>query len=200
MPNGPSEKSPSDKRVAEAEVDPLFINRWSPGNFSTKPIANKDIMSLFEAARWSPSSFNEQPWLFIYGQPESALQRLSQILKDNNRKWADKAPLLVFVFAKKHFDLDGRENSCANFDTGAACLALSLQASKLNLHTHAMAGIHLDKAYDVLEVPQDKYEAICAIAIGNCEESTEESEGLEDRPLTGRNPIRKFALEGTFNK
>src|SRR5208283_3204990 len=144
-------------RITEAEVDPQFIERWSPRAFSSKPVSEKVLASLFEAARWAPSSSNEQPWLFLYANTEEDLQIFRPLLVDANRVWADKVPVLAFAIARRTFAKNGNPNRCAVFDTGAAWMSLALQAHKLGLYTHGMGGIHVDKVYEVLGVPKDQY-------------------------------------------
>src|SRR5437870_4918347 len=97
-------------RIPEAEIDPMFIERWSPRAFDAKPVSDKILASLFEAARWSPSCFNEQPWLFLYANTEEDLQYFRPLLVDQNRAWADKVPVLVFAFAKRNFAYNGKPN------------------------------------------------------------------------------------------
>src|SRR5690606_34912578 len=91
-----------------------FIERWSPRAFSPEPIDHDTLMTLFEAARWSPSCFNAQPWHFAYADNEQALTRFQGVLNDGNRVWASKAPVLVLVFSEKHFSHNGKANRWAD--------------------------------------------------------------------------------------
>jgi nitroreductase len=144
----------------------MFIERWSPRAFLPDPIADEDIKTLFEAARWSPSCFNEQPWRFVYAHQPLDLQKFRSVLVESNQIWAGKAPLLVLAFSKKSFTQNGKPNRWADFDTGAAWMALSLQANKLGLHTHGMGGFDPGKAFAVTGMDSEEFNAICAIAIG----------------------------------
>lgn len=183
-------------RIPAAPVDPLFVNRWSPLAFSSEPLTEEQISVLFEAARWSPSSFNEQPWLFVYADTEKDLGEVRPLLVDANRSWADRAPLLVFVFAKRHFFHNGNANPCAVFDTGAASMSLILQGEKLGLRAHAMGGILKDKCYQVLDVPEEKYEVICAIAIGKHGNTSLLTASEQQREtLSERKPVSSFAFK-----
>ena len=125
-------------RVAAARVDALFIDRWSPRSFSPEPLTDADIASMFEAARWAPSSSNVQPWLFLYETDGPDREVFDSILKPRNREWAAKAPFLGFLFANTR-TADGREPRTAQFDAGAAWMSLALQALALGIHTHGMA-------------------------------------------------------------
>jgi nitroreductase len=124
------------------------------------------LLSLFEAARWAPSCFNEQPWLFLYATSTSDRNRFAEALVEKNREWAAQAPVLLFVAARRLFTRNGRPNRHAGFDTGAAWMSLALEARKLGLHTHAMAGFDQERAHDILELPRDEYEIFAAVALG----------------------------------
>ncbi len=102
-------KSPN-KRLAESEIDSMFTDRWSPRGFLADPLPEHQIRALFEAARWAPSCFNEQPWLFVYATDPAKRQVLGSALVPKNQRWALKAPLLMFVLAKRKFNAGGREN------------------------------------------------------------------------------------------
>jgi nitroreductase len=153
-------------RVPEAGVDSSFVDRWSPRSFHPEPVDPDAVQALFEAARWSPSASNLQPWLFVYADNDETLERVRPIVRDGNRRWSDRAPLLVFIFARRNNPKTGEPNRLAAFDTGAAWMALALQAAKLGLHTHAMGGIHPDRAHAILGVPEGEYECLCGVAIG----------------------------------
>ena len=153
-------------RFTEHEVDAIFTDRWSPRSFLPEPLATWQINALFEAARWSPSCFNEQPWEFVYAVSEKDRQRLVQTLVEKNQRWAGSAPLLVYLLTKRFFGDGTRPNRHAPFDAGAAWMALALQARRLGLHAHAMAGFSQDRAYQLLNVDREKYDVMCAIAVG----------------------------------
>jgi len=161
-------------RTPESEVDSMFTDRWSPRAFLSDPIPEHQIKSLFEAARWAPSCFNEQPWLFVYATEPEQRAKLVSILVPKNQRWADKCPLLMFALARKNFKQGGRENRHAPFDTGAAWMALALQARRLGLYAHGMAGFNQEKAYEVLGVSKDEYHVMAAIAVGRKDEAADD--------------------------
>ena len=186
-------------RTPDADVDPAFVGRWSSRSFSSEPLAPDHVRSLFEAARWAPSASNLQPWLFVYADDGETLARARPIVRDNNRRWADGAPLLVFVFARRKHAKTGEDNRLAAFDTGAAWMSLAIQAHKLGLVTHAMGGIHQDRAYEVLGVPKAEYESLCAVAIGKRDAAELLPEDLRARETPSiRRPVSEFALRGAF--
>ncbi|MCB0220123.1 MAG: nitroreductase family protein [Chrysiogenetes bacterium] len=192
-------------RETQAPVDAQFVERWSPRAFDGKPVSARDIESLFEAARWAPSSYNEQPWHFLYaaeGQSSAEeLERFRSLLLDGNRAWAGRAPVLIFILARRHFDHNGKENRTHLFDTGLGAMSLILQAEKLGLHSHAMGGIHLERVYEELNVPKDRYEVICALAVGyrGDAETLPEELRAKEKP-SDRKPLAEVALRGAFTE
>ena len=169
-------------RKLQAEVLEQFRDRWSPRAFSPTPLTEAEIMSLFEAARWAPSCFNEQPWFFVYGAEGERLQKMRTLLLEGNRRWADKAPFLAILFAKKKFAQGGIKNRHFGFDCGAAWMSLALQARALGLYAHAMAGFKSDESYELLGVDKDEYRAMVAIAVGHYgdpEELTDDLRAME---------------------
>lgn len=156
----------NNPRIPDSEVDAIFLDRWSPRSFDPSPLSEEQIAMLFEAARWSPSCFNEQPWLFCYATDDRERRRFSMALVEKNRFWADRAPLLMFLLARKKFKGNEKTNRHAPFDAGAAWMALALQARRLGLYAHAMAGFRVDQAAEILEIEQTEYDVMAAIAVG----------------------------------
>jgi nitroreductase len=153
-------------RNPECEVDSIFTDRWSPRAFLSDPLSEHQIKSLFEAARWAPSCFNEQPWLFVYATAPEEREKFVSVLVPKNQRWAGKCPLLMFVLARRTFQQSGQENRHAPFDAGSAWVSLALQARRMGLYAHAMAGFNIKKAYEVLGVSEDEYLIMAAIAVG----------------------------------
>lgn len=186
-------------RLPEAEVDDLFIARWSRRALSDQPIPPAVIATLFEAARWAPSASNLQPWLFVYASEPESLVRARSLLKEANQRWASRAQLLVFVFARRFHPETGAPLRTAQFDTGAAWQSLALQAHKLGLSTRAMGGIHHDQVYDALGVPEAEFESIAGIAIGYPGAVDELPSALQDKEQpNARRSTREFVFEGRY--
>ncbi|MCU0723732.1 MAG: nitroreductase family protein [Planctomycetes bacterium] len=137
---GPSPRAP------EASVDPMFPDRWSPRSFLPDPLPPEDLRSLLEAARWAPSCFNEQPWLFLWAATAEDRGRFAAALSERNRAWASRAPLLMFLAVRTAFARNGKPNRHAAFDGGAAWMSLALQARRLGYFAHAMAGFDAARA------------------------------------------------------
>ncbi len=186
-------------RVSEVPVDPMFLDRWSPRAFSTEPVPEESLRSLFEAARWTPSCFGEEPWLFLYAAKKEDLDLFRSLIVDGNRTWADRAPVLAFVFARLTFKRNDKPNRWAEFDSGAAWMSLALQASRLGLITHGMGGFHEDKIYDALNVPREKYRAMAGIAIGWIGDASQLPKELAEKESpNSRKPLAEVAVEGKF--
>ena len=178
------------------KLDPQFLTRWSPRAFSNKPVLKEDLITLFEAARWSPSCYNEQPWLFVYATQKSQHQKFVDVLVPGNQVWAKFAPVLVGCFTRRNFKKTGKPNSCAAFDCGSAWMALSLQAQKLGISCHAMVGFDPKKAYEAAGVSETDYLAICMIAIGVSGDKAQLPENLQTREIPNdRLPLQEIAIE-----
>ena len=189
---------PANPRVPSAQVDPLFVNRWSPRSFAAEPLSDAEIASLFEGARWSPSSFNGQPWLFLYETDGPDRPLFDSVLMPRNRAWASKAPLVGFIFANTRTP-DGREPRTAQFDTGAAWMALALQARLLGIYTHAMAGIDRDAAHEKLGVDAQHYTVMCGFAAGRIGPRDALPPELQQREQpSDRKPLSEIAHRGAL--
>lgn len=188
-------------RHPEADVDPQFPDRWSPRAFRPDLLTPAQIASLFEAVRWSPSCFNEQPWRIVYAardEPEHAA--LVDLLVEANRVWAAKAPLLMVFFARRTFKKNGKPNRTAAFDTGSAWMALALEARKLGLHAHGMAGYDTARSYTALGVPESDYESIAAVAVGALGDPADLPDNLRQREFpSDRESASSFAFRGRFS-
>lgn len=187
----------ANPRRPEAQADRLFLDRWSPRAFSPEHLPDATVATLFEAARWSPSCANEQPWLFLYARSEEDRKRFLSLLAPGNQRWAYRAPLLVFAAARRNWADGGEPNRHHAFDTGAAWMALALQARLLGLYAHAMAGFDEERSYEVLGLPKADYEVMAAIAVGKYGDAAELPEDLQRREHpSARKPLSEVAVEG----
>lgn len=184
-------------RRTEAEVDPIFTERWSPRAFAERTVSDDDLASVFEAARWAPSCFNAQPWLFVHGRSPEDHGRFLATLVEGNRTWAERAPVLGFVFARRTFERNGKPNRWGGFDSGAASMSLALQANRLGLATHFMGGFDVDAAHAATGVSADDYEAMAAFALGYPDAPSILPPELQEREVpSGRKPLAEVAHEG----
>lgn len=171
----------------EAPVLELIKNRKSRRAYADKSIEAEKIKSLFEAAKWAPSSMNDQPWTYIYAtkdQPE-LWNKIFDALNDSNKVWAKDAPLLVVSLARKYFSLNGKPNASATYDLGAANAFLTLQATALDLNIHQMGGYDHEVLTQNLSVP-DSYELGVVMAIGYVGSPETLTDNLRQRELAPR--------------
>ena len=184
-------------------IHDLLRRRWSPRAFSERMVEPEILRSLFEAARWAPSSNNEQPWHFIVGTKAevTAYDRLFQCLKEGNKKWAFRAPVLMLSVARLNFEDEGIPNRHALHDTGMAAFSLTMQATALGLVVHQMAGFEIDKARTDLEIPSE-FEPVAMIAVGYPGDPSELPDYLRERELKPRerNAIGKFVSFERWNR
>jgi nitroreductase len=148
------------------EVLPVVRKRWSPRAFADREVSQADLRTIFEAARWAPSSFNEQPWRFILGLSGTEThKKIVSALGAFNQSWAPKAPLLILGVTKTRFSHNETPNRFAVFDLGAATGFLTLQAAELGIATHQMAGFDHEIARKALGIP-DTFEIGSVMAMG----------------------------------
>lgn len=184
-------------------IQDLLRRRWSPRAFADQPVEREKIQSLLEAARWAPSCFNEQPWVFILAtiqDPESH-QKVLSCLVEGNQIWAKRAPLLLLTVAKIHFDHNGQVNRHAYHDVGLAVGNLVMQATAMELSVHQMAGILPHTIGERYALPEG-YEAVTGIAIGYQGDVSTLPEALRDRELAprSRKPLREFVFSETWGR
>ena len=185
-------------RVPDHEIEPHFVKRWSPRAMSGEPLSEADLMRLFEAARWAPSSGNSQPWRFVYARAGTPhFDRLFGLLKEGNRAWNARAGALIVALSKNVLD-NGRPLRTHSYDTGAAWMSLALQGFSMGLVVHGMGGFDYDRARSELGVPDD-FTVDAMIAVGHPGKIEDLPE--RDRPReapSGRRPVRELVFEGKF--
>ena len=165
----------------------VIRQRRSRRAYSEKLVEGEKIQSLFEAARWAPSSVNEQPWLYLYAtkdQPQ-LWDKIFESLNDGNKIWVNKAPLLIVSLVRKNFMRNDRPNNSARYDLGAANAFLSLQATNLGLNVHQMGGFNHEVLKQNLNIP-DTYESVIILAIGYPGDTEGLPENLKMRELAPR--------------
>lgn len=174
-----------------------IVSRWSARSFADREVSYSDLTRVFEAARWSASSNNEQPWRFLVGKRGSETHnKISSTLTGFNREWAPAAPVLILGFASSTFSRNGSSNPYGLYDLGAAAGALALQAAALGLRTHSMAGFDHEAARQIFQIPGD-YLIGAVIALGYQGEPTALSQPqlieMEIAPRT-RKPLSEIVL------
>lgn len=179
----------------------VIEQRRSSRAYSDKAIEPEKIKALFEAARWAPSSVNEQPWVYLYATKDQAAlhQKIVNVLMPGNIIWAHQAPLLIVAMARKYFSQNDKPNGAAKYDLGSANAFLSLEATRLGLNVHQMGGFDKEKAHVEFNIPST-HEAVVVIAIGYLGDVNALPEDLRARELIPRqrNTQNSFVLNKEF--
>lgn len=185
------------KRESKFDIDPLFLNRWSPRALE-REMEEDELMALFEAARWAPSSYNNQHWRFLYATPEDdEWSTFVDLMSDFNAEWASEGYALVVIVSKTTFDHNGEEARTHSFDTGAAWENLALEASRRDLVAHGMQGFDYEKAREELDVPEG-FDVEAMIAIGSKGDESELDEDFQVKP-NGRKSLDEITSRGKFD-
>lgn len=202
---GPTEQSNKkelfmSERKPDYPIDQLFVNRWSPRAMSGEVISRDELMTLFEAARWAPSSYNNQPWRFIYGFRNTVhWDKLFNLLVPFNQSWVTNGAVLILVISHTIFDRDKKPSVTHSFDTGAAWENLALQGSLMNLVVHGMEGFDYAQARTAFSIPND-YVVEAILVIGRPGPKENLPKELQKREFPSeRKKVAEFAFEGTFN-
>ncbi|MBO0764631.1 MAG: nitroreductase family protein [Hyphomicrobiaceae bacterium] len=193
----------ANSRSTDYSIDPLFLERWSPRAFTGAPISEYDLLTILEAARWAPSSYNSQPWRFVYARRDTEhWPRLLGLLTEYNQSWAKNASALLILVSKMTLLPRGADKEVPSWshslDAGAAWGYLALQAAASGWAAHGMAGFDRERAVAELGVPEG-YRVECAIAIGRRGDKSILPETLQAREApSDRLALRQLVSEGSF--
>lgn len=187
----------------DVAIHDLIRNRWSPRAFADKGVSPEVLRSLFEAARWAPSSNNEQPWAYLLAtkdDPQNFAKMLGTLV-EFNQNWAMRAPILALSVAHLNNARDGKPNRVALHDVGSATAQLTLEANSRGLLVHQMAGFDANKAREAFHIPED-WQPVAAIAIGYPGDPTTLPQPLRDRELGPRvrKPLSEVVMSGEWGK
>jgi nitroreductase len=189
------------KAVTDYPILPILAERWSPYGFENRPVSETDLCSLFEAARWAASSYNEQPWNYLVATRENSAEfgRLLSCLVEANQAWAKEAPVLILGIVSLRFARNNQDNRAAVHDLGLAAGNLLAEATTRGLSVHHMIGILPDKARELYQIPEF-FEAWTAMAIGYKADPTKLADALRERDmaLRQRKPLNKFVFTGRW--
>lgn len=187
----------SEYRKPEHEIDPIFIRRWSPRAMSGEPVERSELMRLFEAARWAPSSMNNQPWRFLYalrGTPH--WETFFELLSEWNRAWCVNAGVLIVTVSRTTFDKSGKPARTHSYDTGAAWGYLALQGSLQGLVVHGMEGFNYDKAREKLGIGEG-FQVEAMAAVGRPGRKEDLPPHVQEREFpSGRKGLGEIVFEG----
>ena len=182
-------------------IHELIARRWSPYAFADRPVSDDDLRSLFEAARWAASSYNEQPWAYVVATKtdRDAFERLLSCLVEGNQGWAAAAPVLALGCTNLRFARNGKPNAAAVHDLGLASATLTLEATARGLVVHQMIGILPDKARELYRIPEG-VQPVTGLAIGYATDPNTLPENYRERDLAprSRKPLNEFVFGGEW--
>ena len=189
----------SQKRKPEHPIDSLFLDRWSPRAMSSEEIPLEELNVLFEAARWAPSSYNNQPWRILFARRGTEHWPLFfDLLVDVNKTWAKKAAALVVFISKTTFDHNGEPSITHSFDTGAAWENLALQGALKGFVIHGLQGFDYERARTALKIP-DGFQVEAMVAIGRPGKKEDLPEKIQQRESPNeRRKLSETVFEGPF--
>jgi nitroreductase len=189
----------SEKRKADHAIDNLFLDRWSPRAMSGETISQAELMVLFEAARWAPSSYNNQPWRFLYARRDTEhWQTFFDLLVEFNQSWARNAAALVLFISRTHFGFNGEPSVTHSFDTGAAWENFALQGWLKGLVVHGMQGFDYERARTALNIPEG-FQVEAMAAVGKPADPDTLTEDLQEKETPSeRRKLEETICEGPF--
>lgn len=195
-----AEAADADGAARAAALHPQFRRRWSPRALAGAPLAERDVLTLLEAARWAPSCFNAQPWRFAWVLPGTAgWEALFAALIEGNRAWAARAGALIAIASRSTFEQNGQPHPTHAFDAGAAWMSLALQAHHLGLVAHGMRGFDVPAARAALALP-DGYDLWAIVAVGHPGRREDLPEAYQARETPSpRLPLGAIAFAGGFH-
>lgn len=195
----PPMRAKINRKPEAAGVDNLFLDRWSPRAMSGDMVSDDELMALFEAARWAPSSYNEQPWRFVYAKKGTAnWDVFMDLLVPFNREWCANGSVLCVIISKTTSSYHDQPNLCRSFDTGSAWENMALQGNMKGLVVHGMAGFDYEKAKMVLNIP-DEYQVEAMCVIGKPGDKRMLPKDLQQNEVpSSRKALHEIVREGTF--
>lgn len=186
-------------RLSTYPIQDLLLSRVSYRAFSEARLSEGELMALFEAARWAPSSYNNQPWRFIYARRgEKEWETLFNVLVDFNKSWCKNADTLVLVISKSDFEHNNKPSLTSGFDTGAAWMSLAIEAHARNIIAHGMEGFDYELIKKNLQIP-DSYRVQAMIAIGKPGTKERLPKELQEKEVPSqRKPLQDIVSKGKF--
>ena len=185
----------TERTAVSSLTNDVFRDRWSPRSFTDEAVTDEQLEAMFEAARWTPSWMNNQPWIFAYDTDGDGREAIVQCFMEFNRSWAQSAPVVGLVLART--ELEGFMGRTRDFDTGAAMMSLTLQATMLGLSVHVLGGIEIEAAHEVTGTDAANTEVLCGFVIGHRGPADALPEGLAEKEApSDRKPISEFVFKG----
>ncbi len=186
--------------ITTRNIHPLIKQRWSPRSLNPQSLEKDKLQRIFEAARWAPSSFNEQPWRFIVGiKGDATWQKMYDALVEFNQIWAKNAPVLVLNLGKKTVSKNGQANASFQYDVGQAMAYITFQAEAEGLVVHQMGGFNREAVKKAFAVPEDySVLTVCSIATQNSPDKLPPNFEKMERAPRERKPLEELVYTEAF--
>jgi nitroreductase len=186
-------------RVSEYPIESFLLSRISYRAFSEERLSKEELMSIFEAAKWAPSSYNNQPWRFVYARRgEKEWDTFFNVLIEFNKEWCKRADTLVLVVSRNNFEHNEKKARTSRFDTGSAWMSLALQAHAQNIIAHGMEGFDYDAIKKALQIP-DTFTVEAMIAIGKPGKKEDLPEAIQKKEVPStRKQLTEIVAKGSF--
>lgn len=182
------------------EIHPVLKKRWSPRAFRDQAVTNEQLHRIFEAARWAPSSHNDQPWRFIVGtKGDDTWNKLYECMVEFNQKWAGNAPVLILAVGKKISDKTGKDNQVFMYDVGQSMAYITFQLEHEGLVAHQMGGFSKGKATELFSIPED-HAPLVMMAIGyqDTPDTLPADFAKMEKAPRSRRPVGELVFSGSF--
>lgn len=189
-------------RQSEYPILDVILNRWSSRSMSGESITDKELMTLFEAARWAPSAYNNQPWRFAYTTRDDKdnWNKYLNLMVEFNRSWSKNGAVIILIASNKYFEYNNNYCKTHSFDTGASWQNLALQGYNMGLVVHAIEGFDYEKAKQELNIPEE-FNIECMVVVGKSAPKELLSENLQKKEvLSDRKPLHEIVFKNKFNK
>ena len=201
----PADVTVENTRVAAHPIDRLFLERWSPRAYSGEEMPEEDLLTMLEAARWAPSSYNSQPWRFLWARRGTAhWDKFLGLLNDGNRSWCKDAAALLVLVSNTLMSVPGKDapvpSHSHSHDAGCGWGYFALQATMMGYQAHGMVGFDMERAFAELNVPTG-HRVEQMIAVGRRGDPAKLPDALRAREKPNdRKPLAETAMEGGFPK
>lgn len=186
-------------RRANYPIHTLLRSRWSPRSMTGESLSDEELFPVFEAARWAPSCYNNQPWRILYAKRDTPeWDRFYDLLIDFNKQWCKMAAVLVVIVSRDTFEKNNKPSNTHSYDTGAAWMSLALEGNARGLVVHGMSGFDYEKAKSSLGIP-DGYTVEAMAAIGKRAPKEKLPPEIQEKEFpSGRKPLNEIVFNGTF--
>lgn len=189
--------------MGKCDLHENIRNRWSPYSYSERPLDPEKIKILLEAAIYAPSSFNEQPWLFVYAERDDlvSFREFVNCLDEANQVWASQAGALVVNLVRTKSSVTRKENYYALHDLGIATGNILNQATAFGIDVHVMGGFSRQRVRKYLKLDDDVIPvAMMALGYYGDNDQIPEEVSVKDKKRRSRKPFEEVVFKNDPQK